>query len=149
MLALLLTVGEKVCAIPARAVVEVVAKVELRSTPEAPPWMPGLFAYRGSILPVVDLCMRIERRPCPSLLASRIVVVQRASGRSEDWYGLLSESVTDVRALNEDAKSGANVELAAYVQRAVLQEGKLIHILDLEQIVSASGALRLGAGSAP
>lgn len=145
MLALLLKVGEKLCAVPARSVVEVVAKVELRATPEAPPWLPGLIAYRGSVLPVVDLCVRIEHRPCPSLLSSRIVVVKRASGRSEDWYGLLSESVTDVKEVSEDAKNSASVELASYVQRAVLQDGRLIHVLDLEQVAPTSTLPRLAA----
>lgn len=149
MLALLLKVGEKICAVPARSVVEVVGKVELRTTPEAPPWLPGLFAYRGSILPVVDLCMRIDHRPCPSLLSSRIVVIQRSAGRSDDWYGLLSESVTDVRELSDDGKESSNVELASYVSRALLQDGQLIHVLNLEQVAPTSPGPRLTAGSAP
>ena len=55
MLALFFELRGEVFAIPARAVVEVVPKVELRVVPRAPQWLAGVFPYRGAVLPVVDL----------------------------------------------------------------------------------------------
>ena len=141
MLALLLKLDDRIFAIPARSVLEVVPKVALRPAPEAAAWLAGLFAYRGSILPAVDLCMRVEGRPCRSLLSSRIVVVRRGPGGSGGSYGVLSENVTDVRDFAASELVHVEAEMASYVKGTILSEGKMIHVLDVNCILPERLAL--------
>lgn len=135
MLALFFELRGQVFAIPARAVVEVVPKVELRAVPRAPEWLAGVFAYRGAVLPVVDLARRVFDVECRSRLSSRIVVVERASHDSEGRYGLLVESVTQVRALRAEHGAAVTVADAPFVSGTVLDDGQLVQLLDVATIL--------------
>lgn len=135
MLALLLKTGDRIFAIPARSVLEVVPRVALRPAPESPPWLAGLLAYRGSILPAVDLCIRVEGRPTAGLLSSRIVVVKRASGDPRHAYGILSENVTEVRQLADAEVVRVEAEIAEYVAGTIMSDGQIIHLLDLDSVL--------------
>lgn len=137
MLALILSVGSELYALPAKRVIEVVPRVRLRSLPRAPAWLAGMFAYRGEVIAVVDLCQRIEDRPCPSRVNSRIVVVE-SSGSASVRCGLLAERVTEVRRLNAPA-AGASLDEAGLVHSTVLDDGALIHLLNLRAALPDRG----------
>jgi chemotaxis-related protein WspB len=96
MLFLLFHLGDQQFALDASAVVEVVPTVELRPVHDAPGYMAGLFDYRGTVVPVVDLCLLTLGRPASLRLSTRIIMVQHC-GRdgSERLLGLLTEGVTE------------------------------------------------------
>ena len=135
MLALFFELGDEVYAIPARSVVEVVPKVGLRQLPRAPAWLAGVFAYRGGVLPVVDLCRRVFDADCRDRLSSRIVVVDRSDAQSGGRYGILVESVTEVRPLTAASTAAVVVAEAPYVKATVLDGGKLIQLLDVDSVL--------------
>jgi chemotaxis-related protein WspB len=135
MLALLLRIGERRFAIPAASVLEVVPKVALRPAPEAEAYLAGLFAYRGTVLPAADLCMRVEGRACRSLLSSRIVVVRRSGAGPARAFGILSENVTDVRDFSGSQVVTVDADFAPYVRGTILQDGQMIHVLEVDGIL--------------
>ena len=55
-------------------VVEVVPRVELRRLPHAPPYLAGLFDYRGTVTPVIDLGLLLGSEACLDRLSTRIIV---------------------------------------------------------------------------
>ena len=59
-------------------VVEVVPRVELRRLPHAPPYLAGLFDYRGTVTPVIDLGFLLGSEACPNRLSTRIIVANCA-----------------------------------------------------------------------
>ncbi len=61
-------------AIDVARVVEVVPKIELRRLPHAPAYLAGLFDYRGTVTPVVDLGLLLGSEACPDRLSTRIIV---------------------------------------------------------------------------
>jgi chemotaxis-related protein WspB len=149
MLALFFEIGDDVYAIPARFVVEVVPKVGLREVARAPSWLAGMFAYRGGVLPVVDLCRRVFDRSCRDRLSSRIVVVER-SGDGDSAarrYGMLVESVTEVRPLPEGAAASLALPEAPYVKATVLDGGQLIQLLDVDRVLPRDLLLPSGTAS--
>jgi chemotaxis-related protein WspB len=135
MLALFFELGDEVYAIPARSVVEVVPKVGLRELARAPAWLAGVFAYRGGVLPVVDLCRRVFDAECRDRLSSRIVVVDRSDGEAGGRYGILVESVTEVRPLSAATTTAVALPDAPYVKATVLDSGKLIQLLDIDSVL--------------
>lgn len=138
MLALLFNIGPEPYAVPARIVVEVVPRVQLRPVPQAPTWLAGVFAYRGEVLPVVDLCRRLLDGMCPGRMSSRIVVVQQEGPSSQPRCGMLAERVSTVRQLPAPAPNAHRAQ-APFVAGTVLENGRLIHILDVEAALSGQG----------
>ena len=99
MLCLFLRAGTERLAVPASSVVEVVPAVRLHPAPGGPPWLAGLFRFRGSVTPVLDLHRLIEGSPCPVRLSTRIVVIEAQVNNGPRHLGLLAERVTDLKAL--------------------------------------------------
>lgn len=136
MLALAFYVGTDRFALACTEVIEVVPRIELRSVPHAPSFMPGLFTYRGAIVPVVDLCQLIRRTPCPERLSSRIVVV-KPSSTSSHMLGLLAERVLETIELDPKTVIRGGIELpeAPYLGEVFIDNGVSTQQLRLAGLV--------------
>lgn len=92
MLMVLFQLGSDRYAIDCKHVVEIIPLVTLKSVPHAPAHIAGLFNYRGSVVPVVDVRQLIQGSPCRAHLSTRIIMADY--GRV---IGLLAERVSEVR----------------------------------------------------
>lgn len=96
MLALAFRAGNADLAIAARDIVEVLPRTPLREPTLAPPAVIGLLAFRGTLTPVVDLCLLVAGRPCSPQLGTRIIVVRIGDGASARLIGLQAEDVSEL-----------------------------------------------------
>jgi chemotaxis-related protein WspB len=120
MLLLTFNAGANRYALDSRRVVELIPKVDLRAIPHAPPFFAGLLAYRGKVVPVIDLGVALANASCRVCLGTRIILVSDApadQNRSNedqdgslktaepksadekpdpDLIGLLAENVSDL-----------------------------------------------------
>ena len=140
MLLLTFKAAENLYAVDVAHVVEVVPRVDLRRLPHAPDFIAGLFDYRGTVVPVVDLGVRLGSESCRDRLSTRIILVNsRPSGnpfqeaeddpatrnhdqepttvtrRAQDrrpWLlGLIAEHVSDVAAVKKEQIISASMQL--------------------------------------
>jgi chemotaxis-related protein WspB len=97
MLALTLHLGDMPLAVPARSVVEVLSRRDLRPIALAPDGVVGLLPFRGHLVPVVDLCWLVLDRACRPLLSSRLVVLSVPAGAGGSrLFAVLAEGVLDL-----------------------------------------------------
>ena len=96
MLALTFHLGDMPLAVPATAVVEVLARRELRPVALAPHGVAGLLPFRSHLVPVVDLCRLVLDRDCRPLLSSRLVVLAVDDEGGSRLFAVLAESVLDL-----------------------------------------------------
>lgn len=89
---LLFTLGEQRFALPARAVVEVLPLLPLKPVPHAPAWVGGVFAYRGKVVPVIDVRALALGEPAVRRTSTRIVLVNYQQGLC---LGLVLEHVSE------------------------------------------------------
>jgi chemotaxis-related protein WspB len=157
MLALAFHLGKDRFALRCADVVEVVPRVELRDIPHAPPYIPGMFTYRGAVVPVIDLCLLLWNKPCANRMSSRIILVRHppapASGRV---IGLYAERVTEAVHLDASraAPPGIDIPEAPYLGEVYFapradgsrgDEQGMIQLVRLEQLFQgASRAMLLG-----
>jgi chemotaxis-related protein WspB len=103
-------------------VVEVVPRVDLRRLPHAPGYLVGLFDYRGTVVPVIDLSILLGQDACRDRLSTRVILVDihpgaRDQGARSDpphpadnqaapsrrWLvGLIAEQVSDVASIRPE-----------------------------------------------
>ncbi|WP_339410331.1 chemotaxis protein CheW [Pseudomonas sp. EA_35y_Pfl2_R5] len=96
-------------------VVEVLPLRRLKAFPQAPAWVAGGFAYRGALVPVIDLLVRACGRPSAQLTSTRLVLVHYPpAGRV---LGLILEKASDtVRLHTRDFRgSGLASDEAPYL----------------------------------
>jgi chemotaxis-related protein WspB len=75
MLLLTFRAAENLYAVDVARVVEVVPRVDLRRLPHAPAFIAGLFDYRGTVVPVIDLGLLLGSESCRNRLSTRIILV--------------------------------------------------------------------------
>ncbi len=102
MLMVLFQLGPERFAVDSRCVVEIVPMVEFKAVPHTPEYIAGLFNFRDTVVPVIDLCQLTQKRLCQKYLSSRIILVDygRLTGlaaKETRILGLLAERVTEVR----------------------------------------------------
>ena len=118
-----LRVGREQYAVPIEHVLEVGELGTLSAVPGAGAAVLGLRNLRGQVLPVFDLARVLAIGDAPAL---RVVVAEH-DGRQA---GLAVEEITDVAAF----ASGVEESPAEYLTGAVLEDGQLVGIIDVERL---------------
>jgi chemotaxis-related protein WspB len=111
MLVLPIQLGGHHYAVESRHVVEVVPRVPLRVVPHAPPLLVGLLAFRGKVVPVIDLAQLLHDTPTSPALSTRILVVRLGEGEAGRLVGLVAEAVTEAVPMTEDQFSDAGMHV--------------------------------------
>lgn len=155
MLVLTFQIGSNRLALDIRRVREVVPRVELQRAPSGPPWLAGMFIYRGGVVPVIDLHRLFGESECPEHLSSRIILVpsprssRQGDNTSEPLLGLLAAQVADLREVEVGGDHrgllgvGEDTTGLAFGTTLVDREG-ILHLVDLDRLlpeVTASTAL--------
>ena len=133
-------------AIDARRIVEVVPRVVLRTIPHAPRSFVGLFHYRGSIAPVVDMGLLMGANACRDILSTRIILVD-APGRDGTTMllGLLAEHVDDLKSVAAEGQifPAMQLQAAPYLGPILRADDILVQLIAVEHVLPESmrGAL--------
>jgi chemotaxis-related protein WspB len=165
MLMLLCYVGDERYALESSRIVEIVPKVALKKLHHAPEYIPGLFNYRGRIIPVIDLCHLIQGHPCRPHLSTRIILVKYQqhhfsglqsrdlantllddyttieenlfSTNSPQILGLMAERVTETfkKPKTEFVDPGIRVDTAPYLGEIMTDEKGMIQFVRVEYLL--------------
>lgn len=144
------TIAGQSYAIPSRRVIEVLPLVPARPVPGMPDYVSGLFTYRGQLLPLVDLGMRIAATPPPRRLSTRVIVVEFPAAVGPDGgeaalarMGLVAENVISIRSVEGESAALATMALphAPYLGRILRLEGRTatdvnaVQLIELERLL--------------
>lgn len=150
MLMLLFYAGSDLYAIDCSQVVEVLPMVVLRKIHHVPDYVAGVFNYRGSIVPTIDLCHLIQGTDCRARFSTRIIMVNYTTRDGSNHHlGLMAERVTET--LNRPDLDSKNAELpldsASYLGEIFMDEKGMIQRLHWEHLVSDAQHALLAGGS--
>jgi len=137
MLVVTFQVGNERLALDVRRVHEIVPYVRLQSVACGPPWLAGVFIYRGQIVPVLDLHRLLGVGDCPVQLSTRIILVPHVVDGHERLVGLLAAKVADVREMQPPSATASGVGTSGRPSLGpVVVDGKeIVHLADLERLL--------------
>lgn len=122
--------GDRIYASELLSVKEIVLKEELRSIPGAQPWLLGVMALRGQLLPVIDLGLRLQANPSQG---DKILVLD-----SERPVGFLVDNVRNIEDVEE--LKPLPLELPEEVERflvgSFLHNNDIVLVLDLKKVLT-------------
>lgn len=148
MLALVFEVARERYAVPAARVVEVVPRPVARAVPGAPEWIDGLFARDEAWVPIVDLSRLIGGAPCPPGAASRVALVERASGEASRLLGLLAPGMTRVLELKGDGAPGVHLPGKGFLGRIEASDAHGVQLVEIDLLLPPEiDRLLFGAGA--
>jgi purine-binding chemotaxis protein CheW len=84
--------ADAIHALPADQVREVIGMVIITPLPDAPEWVTGIINVRGTVVPVIDLRVRVGVRAAPLDLSTPILIVEH-DGRS---VGLIADAIDQI-----------------------------------------------------
>ncbi|MBV4460110.1 chemotaxis protein CheW [Pseudomonas sp. COR58] len=101
---LLFRIGEERYALRATEVAEVLPRLPLKPIARAPHWVAGVFAYRGVVVPVIDLSALTFGRTAEARTSTRLVLVHYRPDEAQPArkLGLILEQATDTLRCNAD-----------------------------------------------
>ncbi|WP_448106513.1 chemotaxis protein CheW [Pseudomonas azerbaijanoccidentalis] len=99
---LVFRIGSERYALQAIEVVEVLPRLPLKPIAHAPHWVAGVFAYRGAVVPVIDLSALTFGTPAQARTSTRLVLVHYRPDESAQaqLLGLILEQATDTLRCN-------------------------------------------------
>lgn len=122
--------GDRIYASELLSVKEIVLKEDLRSIPGAQPWLLGVMALRGQLLPVIDLGLRLQANPSQG---DKILVLD-----SERPVGFLVDNVRNIEDVEE--LKPLPLELPEEVERflvgSFLHNNDIVLVLDLKKVLT-------------
>ncbi|NUT73617.1 purine-binding chemotaxis protein CheW [Pseudomonas sp. C1C7] len=94
---LVFRIGSERYALRATEVAEVLPRVPLKPIARAPHWVAGVFAWRGAVVPVIDLSALTFGAPAQARTSTRLVLVHYRVDESApaQLLGLILEQATD------------------------------------------------------
>ncbi|RON39507.1 chemotaxis protein CheW [Pseudomonas brassicacearum] len=99
---LVFRIGNERYALQAIEVAEVLPRLPLKPIPRAPEWVAGVFAYRGAVVPVIDLSALTFGQPAQARTSTRLVLVNYRPDEFAEaqLLGLILEQATDTLRCN-------------------------------------------------
>src|SRR6266566_1593541 len=118
MLFLLFHLGSDRYALEAGKIAEVLPLVGFKKIPQAPLGVAGVFNYRGTPVPAIDLTQLSVGRPAPLRLSTRLVLAHCSTAAGGvRLLGLIAERATEMmrREPSEFVSAGVNSDAAPYL----------------------------------
>ena len=128
-------VGDQAFCIDITSVLEIRGWTATTPLPGAPAYMKGVVNLRGTVLPIIDLAVRLGL-PTTEPSARHAIVVVRCGERT---VGLLVEGVSDIMQLDDAARQDppnmGEVQGAGVVSGVFAVDSALISLLDLDNLL--------------
>ncbi len=139
MLFLVFKLGRDRYALEAACIVEVLPLVDMKHLPHSELGVAGIFDYRGSPLPVIDLSMLTLGRAAKSRLSTRIVIANHVDAAGKvHRLGLIAEGATETirRERDDFAELGISSAAAPYLGPVIKDSRGLIERIDVNGLLS-------------
>lgn len=139
MMLLLFSIGEDRYGLDVAQVVEVIPCVTIKKVPRVPEYVAGLLNYHGKSVPVVDMTALMCDRLSQRRLSTRIILVNyQDESHVPHLLGLMAERVISTVKLAGSSffPSGIESEEVAFLGDVVIDEGKIIHRVDVNKLLT-------------
>ena len=125
--------------LPVVDMVEIIPYVKLKKSSKLLEYIAGQCSYRGILVPVIDLCSLIIKKPCKKKLSTRILIIAVTETNSTDkMVGLMVEKATEIVKVEEDSFMDAGIykKDLPYVGPVISDSSGLISRIYISEILS-------------
>jgi purine-binding chemotaxis protein CheW len=144
-------VGEEQYAVGVLAVREIIQHEVLTRVPTTPPWISGVINLRGSVVPVVDLGVKLGLPPSEVTALTCFVIVETVLAGSPAVMGIVADAVSQVIDLGpadieEPPAFGTRVSVDYLLGMGKVGKGFVL-LLDIDRVLSTDELLAVSAAA--
>jgi purine-binding chemotaxis protein CheW len=133
--------GAQEFCLPVTSIREIKSWTQVTPIPQSPRFVLGVVNLRGTVLPVIDLAVRIGYEPTKPTPRHAIIVTESSGGIA----GLLVDAVSDIITIRKDQVQpipDVASELAkSFVSGVISLESRMIGVIELEGVLPAKGVM--------
>jgi chemotaxis-related protein WspB len=120
-------------------IVEVIPLLQPKKIPGAPGYVAGIINYRGTPVPVLDLCSLEGGNPCRKYYSTRIILVRYQVENRQKLVGLMVERATDVVSCHETdvRSSGVLLEKRGGGAKSEPGQEEIVQLFDVQRMLPA------------
>jgi purine-binding chemotaxis protein CheW len=134
------TVGGETFAMDIRSIREVIQFGGITEVPLMPPFIRGVINLRGSVVPVIDLCVRFGRPPSDVAQRTCIVILELSQGDTTAELGVMVDNVSEVLSIAaseiEPAPAFGNDLRAEFIAGVAKVGDRFVILLDVNHVLS-------------
>jgi len=136
--------GEETYGVDILRVQEIRGWSAVTKIPQSPPHVLGVLNLRGSIVPIVDLRMRLALERAEYTSITVIIVLSVVSGSGRRDFGVVVDGVSDVVDVNEaDVRPPPELGAKAatdFIRGLVPIAERMVVLLDIDQLIGGDAA---------
>ncbi len=145
------TLSEEIFALPVLKVREVLDYMNITKVPQAPDFMRGVINVRGSVVPVVDMRLKLGMTATEQSVNTCIILTEIAIEEDTTVIGALADSVKEVMDLDPEhidppPKIGSKWR-TEFIRGIGKRDEDFIIILDIDRVFTTDELMMVGAGS--
>lgn len=119
---------------------EIIEYSGITEVPLMPNFLRGVINLRGEVVPVIDLAVRLGRKPIEVQKRTCIIVVELTNNEQNHVLGLLADAVSEVIEMDEDniedaPSFGANIR-AEFIHGIAKRDDEFVVLLDANNTLS-------------
>lgn len=142
--------GGETFAMDIRSVREVIQYGGLTEVPLMPPFIRGVINLRGSVVPVIDLGVRLDRSSTEVARRTCVVILEVPSAEGTSVIGIMVDSVNEVLEISpseiDPAPSFGHDIRTEFISGVGKVNGRFVILLDVQHVLSVQEMAAL-AGS--
>ena len=135
------SIGSEEYALPIGAVHEIIRYTEPRSVTSDVPWIRGVIGLRGKIIPIFDLCARMQLAAGET--EGKIVIVETGTGQ----VGVMVDEVEEVLTVNAEMLEDVPTADRDTIEAIAKIDDRLVILLNPEGLFGRASAEELGAAA--
>lgn len=146
------SVAGQAYAIESRKVIEVLPAVGARPIPHSPAYVRGIFTYRGRLVPLIDLGLRLAAGNLAERLSTRVIVVELGERAGEPrLLGLVAENVISICSSDQVEASLAPLDVrdSAFLGQILRIGGRTIQMIVADHLLPSDVSSGLYPEPAP
>lgn len=125
---------EKLYAVSARQVVEVIQPMPVTPLPKAPRWLSGIINLRGRIISVIDLSRLWENQTSPITSKSKFILLRSVNGEAAVTFAV--DRLNEIAAFPADLLQSVKSTDAPFLLGKIAYNSEDLYLLDADKIYS-------------
>jgi purine-binding chemotaxis protein CheW len=125
---------EKLYAVSARQVVEVIQPMPVTPLPKSPEWLSGIINLRGKIISVIDLSRLWESKTSALTPKSKLILLRSVNGEAAITFAV--DRLSEIAAFPGDSFESVKSTDAPFLLGKIAYKSEDLYLLDADKIYS-------------
>jgi len=122
----------------ASAISEIIPLVHYTRVPNGPDFLAGIINFRGHAVPVIDLGLLMDAKPCRERMDTRIILTRiAATEKKQLFFGIIAEGISGTLRLEHTGEESSEILLQDLVNPTEANGQEFLQLLNVAKVLGS------------